>query len=281
MRVVLLALFSLALAGVVCSPGYTCAESSGVVWVLKDDGNVNGPSCAGTCEAALGQSSTFHACALSQDTFANASQFEPISTLLGFDCRPGGCWDSVAPGSGLLLVSRDTQSGTPRPTRTCYFPTESKFSCQNNPGNANCFNERYSSICPCVSKPLEEACVWDCPNFPLVAKFPSSAAQETDGTCLNRINYWRKRACDENWFECPSSGLPPMTECVGCNSCANSQARFDRENGSHKSFKRCGELVQGVSGGANCAAAIDGFVAERALDSSDGIMKCQGHCGPM
>jgi hypothetical protein len=70
-----------------------------------------------------------------------------------------------------------------------------------------------------------------------------------------------------------------MTECTGCNRCANSQAQYDSINGAHKSFTRCGELVQGDGGGSNCANVIDAFVSERAM--VNGTMQCQGHCGPI
>ena len=92
--------------------------------------------------------------------------------------------------------------------------------------------------------------------------------------------YWRRRACDEGWYECPPSGLPPMTECVCCHECTNSQAQYDGIYGAHKSFKRCGDRTQGSGGGPNCATVIDAFVSERKADEN-GIMKCEGHCGPI
>merc|ERR1712003_300993 len=70
-------------------------------------------------------------------------------------------------------------------------------------------------------------------------------------SCIDRINYWRKRACDENWVECPPQGLPPMTECTCCHECANSQSHYDKEQG-----------------GGHALAA-------------DGVMRCGGHCTPI
>ncbi len=273
-------LFGSGFAAFVCSSGYACAQdpaSNTTVWAMKLDGNTNGPSCKTVCENALGaQSTSFYSCDKTRSTYPTAAAFAPIANLLGFRCAPGSCWNSVAPGAGLQLVSiASTPNASGLPSRECYFPTEPTFSCTNDPGNANCFNQRYISVCPCQVKALEEACEWDCPNFPRIAKF----ATVQDGSCLARINYWRKRACDENWVECPPAGLPPMTECTGCNRCGNSEAQYDSINGAHKSFRRCGELVQGSGGGSNCAGVIDQFVSERTL--INGTMRCQGHCGPI
>ena len=99
-------------------------------------------------------------------------------------------------------------------------------------------------------------------------------------SCIDRVNYWRKRACDEGWAECPPQGLPPMTECTCCHECANSQSHYDSENSAHASFTQCGEMSQGSGVGANCKSVIDGFVSERAM-AADGVMRCQGHCGPI
>jgi hypothetical protein len=71
-----------------------------------------------------------------------------------------------------------------------------------------------------------------------------------------------------------------MVECTACHECANSEAEYDADNGAHASFGRCGENVQGEGGGATCADVIDSFVSERAPDE-DGVMRCQGHCGPI
>lgn len=205
------------------------------------------------------------------------SQFEAIATGLGFTCTRGGCWDSEAPGEGMIMAAKDGVG-----EKTCYFPTEPTFSCSNNPGNANCYGERYSLVCPCVPRPVDEemSCPWSSPpHHTRMATWPTNS----NGTsCLDRINYWRKRACEESWPECPPCGLPPMVECVGCHECANSQAQFDSENGAHKSFTRCGDMVQGEGGGPNCAAVIDGFVAERQIfPDSNGQVVCRGHCGPI
>ena len=263
--------------GLQCAEGYTCFAEPGsdVVWVMKDDGNVNGPTCKSVCENALSQNCDYHACddgrAIAHTDIAG---FAEIAAGLGFTCRQGGCWWPDAPSVGLYLVSiaTDETDGS----KTCFFPTETEHSCQSDPGNANCYGERYASVCPCVAKPLDEACEWDCPPH-----HTTQAVWKTAGTsCVERINYWRKKACEDGWVECPPAGLPPMVECTACHECANSEAEWDADNGAHSSFQRCGEMVQGEGGGETCADVIDSFVSERAPDEN-GIMRCTGHCGPI
>lgn len=260
---------------VLCADGYSCFndEASHVVWVMKNDGNVNGPDCQTVCENALPASASFHACDEGRPVSTpTIDTFAPIASGLGFTCKPGGCWPE-APGTGLLLVSIATDANG---AKACYFPSETTFSCANDPGNANCYGERYAAVCPCVSRPLDQACTWTCPP-----QNATTATWNTAGTsCLERINYWRQRACAEGWVECPPAGLPPMVECTACHMCVNSEAEHDATNGAHSSFTRCGELVQGEGGGATCADVIDSFVAERAPDAQ-GVMRCQGHCGPI
>jgi len=259
-----------------CAPGYTCFAPPGsdAVWVMKNDGNVNGPSCDAVCVDALSRSCDYHACDEGRAVaHADIAGFSGIAAGLGFTCRPGGCWDSVSPAPGQYLVSIATD---PDGSRACFFPGETTHSCSNDPGNANCFGERYASVCPCVVKPLDQACQWSCPP-----NNTTRAVWKTSGTsCLARINYWRKKACEDGWVECPPAGLPPMVECTACHTCANSEAEWDSQNGAHASFTRCGESVQGEGGGATCADVIDGFVSERAPDEA-GVMRCTGHCGPI
>ncbi len=259
-----------------CAEGYTCFPEPGtnVVWVMKNDGNVNGPTCKDVCEDALSQNCAYHACDHGRPVAHNGIDgFKEIAAGLGFMCREGGCWWPDAPSEGLYLVSIETNEDG---SKTCFFPTQSEHSCSNHPGNANCYGERYASVCPCVAKPLDEACAWECPPH-----HTTRAVWKTTGTsCVERINYWRKRACEDGWVECPPAGLPPMVECTACHECANSEAEWDKDNGAHNSFGRCGESVQGEGGGATCADVIDGFVAERAPDEN-GIVRCTGHCGPI
>ena len=259
-----------------CAEGYTCTADpeDDVIWVMKNDGNVNGPTCRKVCEAALPDNCAYHACDQGRPLkYTDMPSFAKIAEGLGFECREGGCWDSEAPSKGQILVSIKTND---KGSKSCYFPTETEHSCNDHPGNANCFGERYASVCPCVAKPLDQACEWECP--------PTNTTRpvwKTSGTsCLERINYWRKRACEEGWVECPPAGLPPMAECTACHECTNSEAAWDKKNGAHDSFKRCGESAQGEGGGQTCADVIDSFVAERAADE-DGVMRCQGHCGPI
>ncbi|MEM7156634.1 MAG: hypothetical protein AAF799_27550 [Myxococcota bacterium] len=262
--------------GTVCAPGYTCwaDPSDDVVWVMKDDGNVNGPSCKSVCENALSDNCEFNGCDAGRAVaYTDIPSFAPVAEGLGFSCREGGCWWPDAPGEGLYLVSIDTDEDG---SKSCYFPTQEQLECNTHPGNANCFGERYAAVCPCVPKELDQACEWECPP-----QHTTRATWKTDGTsCVERINYWRRVACEEGWVECPPAGLPPMVECTACHECANSEAQYDSENGAHASFGRCGENVQGEGGGATCADVIDSFVSERAPDE-DGVMRCQGHCGPI
>lgn len=262
--------------GITCNPGYTCTDdpNEDLIWVMKNDGNVNGPSCQDVCEAALDQNCEYNACDAGHPvTYPDIDSFAPIAEGLGFTCREGDCWWPEAPGEGMIMVSIDTDEAG---TKSCFFPTETEHRCDNHPGNANCFGERYSTICPCAAKPLDEACTYECPPHNT-----TKATWKTEGTsCLARINYWRMRACEEGWVECPPAGLPPMVECTACHECANSEAEYDKDNGAHASFKRCGERAQGEGGGATCADVIDAFVSERGPDG-DGVMRCQGHCGPI
>ncbi|MEN9580668.1 MAG: hypothetical protein RJA70_3677 [Pseudomonadota bacterium] len=263
--------------GVKCAAGYTCSADpgSGVVWVIKNDGNVNGPNCQNVCEGALSQNCEYRACDEGRPVeYPDMAAFAEIAEGLGFTCREGGCWDSESPAEGLYLVSiaTDEKDGS----KSCYFPKETQLSCSVHPGNANCFGERYSAVCPCVPKALDQACQYECPPHNT-----TRAVWKTSGTsCLERINYWRKKACEDGWVECPPAGLPPMSECTACHECTNSEAQTDSKAGAHASFTRCGELVQGEGGGATCADVIDGFVSERAADAA-GVVRCTGHCGPI
>ncbi len=259
-----------------CAPGFRCVdgEDPDVVWVMREEGNVNGPTCTEVCRAALPDNCAYYACDEGRDVeYPDIESFAPVAEGLGFTCRPGDCWESEAPGEGMYLVSiAVAEDGS----RSCFFPTETQVSCDTHPGNANCFGERYASVCPCSVRPLDEACTWECGPHDT-----TRATWRTEGTsCLARINYWRKRACEEGWVECPPAGLPPMTECTACHECANSEAEHDQANGAHSSFTRCGESAQGEGGGDTCADVIDSFVAERAPDE-DGVMRCEGHCGPI
>jgi hypothetical protein len=243
-------------------PNFSCFNDTATdtIWVTKNTGVLYGPSCTEVCSTALCGSGVFHSCAADRPAF-NISNFAPVANAFGFGCKKGGCWNGVS-GSGQIWVSRDTDTSGATPTKNCYFPNDGKpVSCSNTPGNANCYGERYSTICPCHVKPLETSCSWKSP--------PNHAATSSWGnylngtSCLDRINYWRRKACEDGWKECPPCGLPPMVECTACHECANSEADYDKVNGAHASFTRCGERVQGEGGGATCAAVIDAFVSER------------------
>jgi hypothetical protein len=258
-----------------CAPGYKCFEENpSKIWVLKVDGNVNGPTCSDVCSVALCPSGTFHVCdAVSVPV---RSEWDLITRGLGFSCTQGGCWGSNSGVQSMWVSIAGTTS------KTCYFPanTTSKMDCNIQPGNANCFSERYSLLCPCKPSSLESACRWPSDIYtPSLAVWPTNSESKS---CLDRINYWRKKACAENWIECANvpCGLPPMVEGVACRACANSEADYDEVHGAHASFTRCSENSQGEGGGATCANLIDAFVSERAPDSS-GVVRCTGHCGPI
>jgi len=255
-----------------CASGYSCyPDDDGTVWVLKDDGNVNGPTCKNVCETALCGTGTFHSCHRNKPLPTTMEEFAPIAEGLGFECRVGTCWDGLGPADQFRVSKNTATDGT----KACYLPAESApASCDSNPGSANCFGDFFGLVCPCEPRVLEEACYWEDPaNQPTIPTFPTD---DVGTSCLERVNYWRKRACDEGWPECPPCGLPPMTECVGCHECANSESDHDQANGAHSSFRRCGEPVQGQGGGSNCASVIDSFISER---EPSGV--CTGHCGPI
>lgn len=271
---------------VACKPGYTCWKdsSSSITWVKKDSALTYGPSCRKQCEEALCQTGTYHRCDPTATMFHDVASFRPVSDGLGFNCTNGGCWGARA-GEGQLWVHANGAAAGSTGEKKCWFSANATFDCDKVPGNANCYRERFALVCPCVSANVESACSWKNPgpNKPAAPRFPlfsNGTLNPTGTSCLERINYWRKRACDEGWVECPPCGLPPMTECTCCNECANSQAEYDRINGAHKSFTRCGDRVQGVGGGQTCANVIDAFVSERTPDAN-GTWRCQGHCGPI
>ena len=67
--------------------------------------------------------------------------------------------------------------------------------------------------------------------------------------CEIRINHHREKY-----------GIDPITEREGLHTCANRQSQYDKEMGSHKSYKRCGGLEsQGSGGGSTCSGVIDIF----------------------
>jgi hypothetical protein len=71
--------------------------------------------------------------------------------------------------------------------------------------------------------------------------------------CEIRINHHREKY-----------GIDPITEREGLHTCANRQSQYDKEMGSHKSYKRCGGLEsQGSGGGSTCSGVIDMFFNER------------------
>jgi len=260
----------------VCAPGYTCYEETPTrVWVVKTGGNLNGPNCATECANALCPSGTFYICDASR-TVVSGVAFNSVATGLGLSCTTGGCWGSST-GAQMMWVS--TGNGT---SKTCYFPgnVSGTYDCSLSPGNSNCFGERYSLVCPCTPSTLEKACPWQSPPAnTALASWPLSSSSTS---CLDRINYWRQKACADGWPECPPCGLPPMVECVACHDCANSQADYDSANSAHASFTRCGDLSQGEGGGTNCANLIDSFVAERQVyNDSNGQVVCRGHCAPI
>ena len=273
MKLLLLSFISVTLA-IECAPGFTCfEETSNLVWIIRNVGNLYGPTCSEACSEALCSTGVYHTC--DSSLIISKTNFNTIAQGLGFSCNPGECWDGISE-PGVIWVS----TGSPT-NKNCYFPpNNSNFDCSKTIGNQNCFGERYSLVCPCKPSLLESSCKWPSPPYvPAVSTWPVNP----EGTsCLERINYWRRRACEENWYECPACGLPPMVEGTDCHACANSQAEYDSIYGAHASFTRCGELVQGEGGGRTCADVIDSFIAERQVfPDSNGQVVCRGHCGPI
>jgi len=251
-----------------CKEPFSCWKDNDkdIVWVMGDE---IFSDCRGTCQQALDEHSDFYVCKSDEPIDATAVELEPISTGLGFSCKAGGC--SFQP-DGAVWIDR-----TQNCDRSCKFPlnTEGNYDCHASVGNANCFGERYTQVCPCNVKALDEACEFSCPDHSApISKWP----KDDDGTsCLESINYWRWKACFDGWPECPPAGLPPIVECTSCHQCANSQSEYDNVHGSHKSFTRCGEFVQGSGGGRTCRDVINAFVSERG--EFGGL--CKGHCGPI
>ena len=91
-------------AGRLCAPGYRCTEGSDpdVVWVMREEGNINGPTCTSVCQAALQNNCAYYACDQGREVeYPNIDSFAPIADGLGFACKPGGCWWPEAPGDGI------------------------------------------------------------------------------------------------------------------------------------------------------------------------------------
>ena len=260
-------------AHVPCNEGFTCwkDESSEIVWTIGGDYT---KSCKFTCQNAHSASTDFYSCKSDEPPRRNENELQPISDGMGFNCESNVCDWGGSPNLGQMMVSANGDDCD----RTCLLPNSDDYLKCNEPiGQANCLGERYTLVCPCHTVPLDESCEWSCPDHSApVAKWPEN--METGTSCLERINYWRKRACNEGWHECPPGGLPPIVECTSCHKCANTQSEYDVIFGSHSSFTRCGESDQGSGGGPNCAALIDGFIAERDLLFNG---KCLGHCAPI
>jgi len=270
-----LALFPRVLEAIACAANYTCfQQSASLIWVMKNDGNINGPNCASECAYALCGSGTIHACNPDQP-IVEGTNFDAVAAGLGFKCRSGSCWNSKTSVNQMWVSINNATD------KTCYFPSNSTggYDCTGNPGNANCFGERYNLVCPCTPATLETACNYQSPPYQTtVAKWSTPNMSP----CLQRVNYWRQQACAQGWVECPPCGLPPMAECVSCHDCTNSEATYDATHGAHAAFTRCSELVAGEGGGATCGDVIDSFVAERAVfNDSNGVKVCRGHCGPI
>lgn len=265
-----------------CQDPYTCweHESTGTIWVT---GRARVEPCRDTCEHAIrGSTSTdFLSCDSEVTVPTTFEEMNYIANNLGFECKPSPWCDWGF--DGLFAVEEETDACE----RTCMLPQNPAenptFDCWATTGyplDANCLGERYWNVCPCKVKALDEGCPWPCPDYSApVAKWPEDI--ETGTSCLARINYWRKKACDDGWPECPPEGLPPMVECTKCHECANTQSVYDEIHGAHSSSSRCstgGAQGSGGPGLPNCAAIIDGFVAERDW-AFDGL--CLGHCAPI
>ena len=259
-----------------CADGFTCwDDGAGTIWVKRDAG-ARGWSCAATCEHALCGTGDFHVCDHNRVLPRTLDEFEPIYTGLGVECREHTCPWYIAHAAA---IQHNNGAGS-KPM--CPLPDSdehAKVDCFKDMGNANCASARYSFACPCIARELENACFWPDTSAiqPTIAAWPTE--EEVDeGGCLARVNYWRKRACDEGWPECPPCGLPPMSECVGCHECMNTKAdtnfdSFDAGTGYHASNGRCGGSNENNGGGsqASCGAWIDNF-----LRNAEG--NCHTHC---
>lgn len=118
-------------------------SSSGILWVT----GLGGPwaqTCNEVCGLAGATQTSYHC-----DSSVRISSYSEVSELLhefgGFECQPGNCFDGKSPaefnGAVYSLASN-----------RCYFPDGSKeYSCDAKCGNANCFGDRFSQMCPCRS----------------------------------------------------------------------------------------------------------------------------------
>jgi len=237
-----------------CAPGFTCfQESKDRIWVMQNKKTdlISFPNCASQCEHALCQSSTLYNCDTTRPIVVT-NIFSAISKGLGFSCKPGNCM--LDNNQRQMIVSFE---GHPR---SCYFPQEttSTYNCLSDlHTQSTCFNESLTAICPCKA------------SVKAIAKTSNIAGQ-----CLKRINYWRDLACVEHWPDCPVCGLPPMSECVDCNKCANLQAR------NHSAV--CGAQTSQqshmhVSTALSCAQVIDTFMMEHYKYVKQPKL-CRGNC---
>ena len=148
-----------------CSDGYSCYEdpNQDIIWVSRHEYVTYGPHCTNQCQEALVNMDTYYACDHEQPVMYDRDSFADIASGLGFTCQSGSCWDGNSPAEaeGVILVSSGSGS-----RKKCYFPPETynnAWSCTSTPDNANCFGDRFSLICPCTPKALDEACVWNSP----------------------------------------------------------------------------------------------------------------------
>lgn len=92
------------------------------------------------------------------------------------------------------------------------------------------------------------------------APTPSPTPEVSD--CQVRINHHRLKY-----------GIDLITEKKEFHSCNNRQSQYDKLQGAHKSYKRCGSIgSQGQGGGSTCSSVIDAFFNERWVCFTDATL---------
>jgi hypothetical protein len=74
-------------SNIACHPDYICHEESpDLVWVLRKDGNVQGPACKEVCSDALCSTGQHYSCDDTRAVPTDFTSFSNVTTGLGFTC---------------------------------------------------------------------------------------------------------------------------------------------------------------------------------------------------
>jgi hypothetical protein len=120
--------------------------TTGVLWAY----GVGGGTCHTTCSLA-GATPAEYKC---DENTPITGGFEEVSNIMSnfenvfntddtdeFTCTKGSCWNGES----------STQIRIHEYNSNCYFPSNTaKYACDSRLGGANCFNQRFNQVCPCV-----------------------------------------------------------------------------------------------------------------------------------